>query len=267
MKPSTGNGPLGLSEGRSGSRARGRPRSEASARAPAPGAATGLPAEARIDRSSPIPDQVYRILRQAILTLRMPPGAVIIEKDITNHLGISRTPVRDAIRLLAEERLVNIKPQSGTYVALIDRHRLEEGRLIRRALEIEGIRLAARHVDEAAIERLHDLIALQARAAAKGRHAEFIAHDDAFHQFISELSGHERLWGIINRSKAHLDRVRHLSSPLPREASKAIAQHRAIVGALARGGAERAVKALAHHLDDAYERLTVVLAGHADMVD
>jgi GntR family transcriptional regulator, rspAB operon transcriptional repressor len=253
MKPSTGIGLVGERAEKSGRRGRGQPR-------------PALPVEARIDRSTTIPDQVYRILRHAILTLRLAPGAVIVEKDITDHLGISRTPLRDAIRLLADERLVDIKPQSGTYVALIDRHRLEEGRLIRRALELEGIRLAAGHVDEAAIERLQDLLTLQARAAAKGRHEEFVAHDDAFHRFISELSGHERLWGIINRSKADLDRVRHLSSSLPRQEAKAIAQHRAIVQALARGGPDLAVKALAHHLDDAYERLLVVLKSHADMV-
>ena len=124
-----------------------------------------LPEDARIERSSPIPDQVYRILRQAILSLAMPPGAVIVEKEITDRLGISRTPVRDAIRQLADERLVDIKPQSGTYVALIDRHQLEQGRLIRRALEVEGIKLAAPNVDERALERLEDLVALQERAA------------------------------------------------------------------------------------------------------
>jgi len=63
---------------------------------------TVLPEDSRIDRASPIPDQVYRILRQAIITLRMPPGSVIIEKQITDQLGISRTPVRDAIRQLAD---------------------------------------------------------------------------------------------------------------------------------------------------------------------
>jgi DNA-binding GntR family transcriptional regulator len=266
MKPSIRIGLADKAARRSNSRSRDRARSGASARAVAPGAGTALPTEARIDRSSPIPGQVYRILRHAILTLRMPPGAVVIEKDITDHLDISRTPVRDAVRLLADERLVNIKPQSGTYVALIDPRRLEEGRLIRRALEIEGIRLASRHVDEAAIERLQDLLALQERAAAKGRHEEFVAHDDAFHQFISELSGHERLWGIVNRSKADLDRVRHLSSSLPPQEAKAIAQHRAIVQALARGSAERAAKVLAHHLDDAYQHLLAVLKRHADMV-
>src|SRR5262245_38429572 len=89
--------------------------------------------DAGIDRAQPIPDQVYRLLRQSIITLRLPPGATIIEKQITDHLGISRTPVRDALRQLADEGLVNVKPQSGTFVALIDRQQLEEGRLIRRS--------------------------------------------------------------------------------------------------------------------------------------
>ena len=226
-----------------------------------------LPADARIDRSSPIPDQVYRLLRQAIITLRLPPGLVIIEKHITDQLGISRTPVRDAIRQLADERLINIRPQSGTYVALIDRHQLEEGRLIRRALEVEGIKLAVAHVDDAAIERLRDLLALQERAASRQRHDDFITYDDQFHRVISELSGYSRLWRIINRSKAQLDRVRHLNSPIPHQEEKAVAQHTAIVEAMARRNVERAVKALTVHLDDAYDRLSVLLQQHAEMFE
>src|SRR6267142_1129734 len=126
-----------------------------------------LPEAAQIDRAQPIPEQVYRLLRQSIITLRLPPGATIIEKQITDQLGISRTPVRDALRQLADEGLVTIKPQSGTFVALIDRLQLEEGRVIRRALEIEAIKLAAKHADDAAIERLSDLLALQERAGKR----------------------------------------------------------------------------------------------------
>lgn len=226
-----------------------------------------LPEDARIDRSSPIPDQVYRLLRHAIITSRMPPGAVIIEKQITDQLGISRTPVRDAIRQLADERLINIRPQSGTYVALIDRHQLEEGQIIRRALEVEGIKLAVAHIDDAAIEKLRDLLALQERAAAKQRHEDFITYDDQFHRTISELSGFSRLWRIVNRSKAQLDRIRHLSSPLPHQEEKAIAQHTAVVEALARRNVDRAVKALAFHIDDAYDRLSILLQQHAEMFE
>lgn len=226
---------------------------------------TVLPADPRVDRSAPIPEQVYRILRRAIITLHLPPGAVLVEKQITDQLGISRTPVRDAIRQLADERLVDIRPQSGTYVALIDRHQLEEGRLIRRALEVEGVRLAVERIDAAGIERLRDILALQERAASKQRHEDFIAYDDQFHQMISELSGYSRLWRIINRSKAELDRVRHLSSPLPRQEEKAIAQHTAIVEALAKRNVEKTVKAMTHHLDDAYDRTSILFKQHAEM--
>src|SRR6266446_960726 len=200
-----------------------------------------LPADARIDRSSLIPEQAYRILRHAIITLKMPPGAVIVEKQNTDQLGISRTPVRDAIR------------------------QLEEGRLIRRALEVEGIKLAVARVDDAAIERLRDLLVLQARAADKARHEDFIAYDDQFHQAISEMSGYSRLWRIVDRSKAQLDRVRYLSSPIPHQEEKAIAQHTAIVEAMARRNLDRTVKALTHHLDDAYDRLSILLKQHAEM--
>jgi len=224
-----------------------------------------LPQAAQIDRAQPIPEQVYRLLRQSIITLRLPPGATIIEKQITDHLGISRTPVRDALRQLADEGLVTIKPQSGTFVALIDRLQLEEGRVIRRALEIEAIRLAAAHVDEAAIERLTDLLALQERAGKRDRYDEFIAYDDQFHRTINELSGLPRLWRMISGAKAQLDRVRHLSAPLPGQIERVLAQHRAVVAALARRDPERSIKALAHHLDDAYDRITILLRKHGEL--
>jgi DNA-binding GntR family transcriptional regulator len=228
-------------------------------------AAAVLPEAAQVDRRQPIPEQVYRLLRQSIITMRLPPGATIVEKQITDQLGISRTPVRDALRQLSDEGLVGIKPQSGTFVAPIDRHELEEGRLIRRALEVEGIRLAAAQIGESEIERLNDLIELQGRAAKRSRYADFIAFDDQFHRTISELSGLPRLWRVIHGAKAQLDRVRHMAAPLPGQNERVLAQHRAIVAALARRDPERSVKALTHHLDDAYDRLTVLLERHGEM--
>ena len=230
-----------------------------------PMSAGPLPAAAQIDRAQPIPEQVYRLLRQSIITLRLPPGATIIEKQITDQLGISRTPVRDALRQLADEGLVAIKPQSGTFVALIDRLQLEEGRVIRRALESEAIKLAATHADEAAIERLNDLLALQERAARRNNYNDFIAYDDQFHRTINELSGLPRLWRVISGAKAQLDRVRHLSAPLPGQSARVLAQHRAVVVALARHDPEASIKALTHHLDDAYGRITILLKKHGEL--
>lgn len=229
------------------------------------GPGSPLSAAAQIERGQPIPDQVYRLLRQSIITLRLPPGAAIIEKQITDRLGISRTPVRDALRQLADEGLVNIKPQSGTFVALIDRQQLEEGRIIRRALEIEAIRLAAPRIDATAVERLTDLLALQERAGKRNRYEDFIAIDDQFHRAINELSGLPRLWRVISGAKAQLDRVRHLSAPLPGQTERVLAQHRAVLAALIRHDAERSVKALTHHLDDAYDRIAVLLTQHGEL--
>ena len=227
--------------------------------------AAPLPEAAQIDRSQPIPEQVYRLLRQAIITLRLPPGATIIEKQITDRLGISRTPVRDALRQLADEGLIHVKPQSGTFVALIDRQQLEEGRLIRRALEVEGIKLAVARVAESDIDRLKDILALQERAAQRNRYPEFIAGDDQFHRAISELSGFPRLWRVISGAKAQLDRVRHLSAPLPGQSDRVLRQHRAIVAALAKRDPEQSVRALSHHLDDAYDRIAVLLRDQKEL--
>lgn len=223
-----------------------------------------LPADARIERGRPIPDQVYALLRRTIVTLRLPPGAAIVEKDITRQLGISRTPVRDALRLLAEEGLVDIKPQSGTFVALINQAQLEEGRLIRRALEIEGIKLAVARVTPAAIDSLYNLVDQQERAAGRGDHVAFIDLDDRFHRQISEMSGHLRLWKVINGVKAQLDRLRLMTAPLPGQNRRVVGQHQAIADALQKRNEERAVRALEHHLDDAYAQLAKVMEQHRE---
>jgi DNA-binding GntR family transcriptional regulator len=234
--------------------------------AQAEAAASGLPSDARIDRSRPIPDQVYALLRRTIVTLRLPPGAAIVEKDITQQLHISRTPVRDAVRLLAEEGLVNIRPQSGTFVALINREQLEEGRLIRRALEIEGIKLAVQNVTQERIDALQDVIQAQERAGSRGDHITFIDLDDRFHRQISEMSGHLRLWKVINGVKAQLDRMRLMTSPVPGQDRRVIGQHQAIADALQKRNEERCVRALEHHLDDAYAQLTKVIEQHRELI-
>jgi len=229
-------------------------------------APSGLPLDARIDRGRSIPDQVYALLRRTIVTLRLPPGAAIVEKDVTRQLGISRTPVRDAVRLLAEEGLINIKPQSGTFVALINREQLEEGRLIRRALEIEGIKLAVRNVTQERIEALQDIIAAQERAGGRGDHIAFIDLDDRFHRQISEMSGHLRLWKVIAGVKAQLDRMRLMTAPVPGQDRRVIGQHQAIADALQKRNEERCVRALEHHLDDAYAQLSKVIEQHSELM-
>src|ERR1700682_5272572 len=101
----------------------------------------------RVDRTrGPLREQIYRMIRRMILTGEFAPGLVIDEKAIALKLGVSRTPVREAVKKLSDENLVDVRAQSATAIAAIDRKLIHEAFLIRRALEVESIGIAAGRV-------------------------------------------------------------------------------------------------------------------------
>src|SRR5262249_39328891 len=124
---------------------------------------------------------VYRALRDDIVSMRREPGQPIVEKEIALKRGLSRTPVREALLRLADEALVEIFPQSGTFVARIPVGALPEAILMRTALEQTTARLAAERAEASHVARLHGLIERQRRVAARGDRDRFHAADEAFH--------------------------------------------------------------------------------------
>jgi len=212
----------------------------------------------RIERSRPIGEQLYVLLRRAIVTCRLNPGDAIAETTITARFGVSRTPLREAFRRLAADGLVDIRPQSGTFVSPIDRRGWEEGRVIRAALEVTGIRLAAAIITPPALDELGYLLERQRRAAHRGWNEEFHELDDRFHAAISAASGLPRLWRVIDGAKAQLDRARYLALPVLRRASATVDEHQAIFDALAARDPDRSAAQLDRHLrrsDEAMSRL------------
>ena len=211
-----------------------------------------------IDRSRPIGEQLYALLRRAIVTCRLNPGDAIVEAAVTDRLGVSRTPLREAFRQLAADGLVDVRPQSGTFVSPIDRRGWEEGRVIRAAIEVTGIRLAAPGIAPAALDDLGDLLERQRRAAQRGWNEELHALDDCFHAAISAASGLPRLWRVIDGAKAQLDRARYLALPVLGRAGATINEHQAIFDALAARDPDRSAAQLECHLrqsDEAMGRL------------
>ncbi|GGD98942.1 GntR family transcriptional regulator [Aureimonas endophytica] len=206
-------------------------------------------------------EQIYGLLRQAIVRLAMVPGAAISEKELCLQYGVSRTPVREALKRLAEEDLVDVFPHSGTYVSKISYEVAEEGFVIRRALEIESIRRATRFVTEAEIRRLDALIAEMRDILRRDALTDYIEVDDAFHATIAEISRFPRIWKFINLMKAHLDRMRQLSAPVPGHLAEVTEQHAAIVRALERRNADQAELAMKIHLDASF---AVMSAMHED---
>jgi len=167
----------------------------------------------RLDRSRPLREQIYDLVRQLILTGKIAPGDVLDEKSIAASLNVSRTPVREAVKKLSDEHLVDVVAQSGTRATHIDRAEVEQAFLIRRALEMESAAQAAQRMTEAHADALNDLLLQHARAIERRRFAEAIATDDRFHRYIADISNLDRLWRAIDISKAQLDRCRHVMLP------------------------------------------------------
>jgi GntR family transcriptional regulator, rspAB operon transcriptional repressor len=211
------------------------------------------------DKRIPLREQVYQLVRQRIVTGQIAPGESIDDKLIAAELNISRTPVREAVKKLSDENLVDVVAQSGTRASRIDIHEVRQAFLIRRALEMESAASAARVTTANHIDVLKQVLESHERLIAQRKYVEAIAADDQFHRSIAAMSNLNRLWTIIDISKAQLDRCRHKMLPRPGEAEATIKQHKAIIKAIASGDSDAARLAMAKHLDSAFANTMKVL--------
>jgi len=237
--------------------------SVAASKSTAPGAEASV-LNVRPDRSRPLGPQIYTVLRRAIVRGMFDQNEPIDERRIAAELGVSRTPVREAVRRLVDERLVDVVAQSSTRVAPLDLGLLEESRLIRRTLEMESAAQAAPRMTARHATALKDTIRLQRKCIDEERFGDAIEVDDEFHHAIASISGLERLWRTIELEKAHVDRCRHRMLPLPGEAETTLIHHGRIIEALCSGDAARARAAMAAHLDTAWETTRQAVARDQD---
>lgn len=212
----------------------------------------------RIDPALPKTSQVYAIMRSAIVNLHLAPSSSVHEKLICERLGISRTPLREAILQLQAENLVSVVPNSGTYVSRIDLQSVFDGHLVRDALELKVVRQAANRMTTQ-VERALDFSMHQQRRMAQDQDYDgFYELDDSFHAMICTAGASAHIWKIINGAKAQLDRVRRLSYPLPSHLDVVLAEHAAVVDGLKARDADAAAAAMQVHMD----RIFTVIRRH-----
>lgn len=209
-------------------------------------------------------DQVYAALREAIVSAELEPGRKLSENELADLLGVSRTPVREALARLRDDRLVAIVPQLGTFVTLISDEAIADAAFVREALECSAIRLATELATPAQLEELQANLAAQERAEQQGDVDAFDSLDAALHRSLCELSGRDIAWRLSRRANGHLDRVRRLSLPEPGYLAEMVSEHRAVVAAVADGDAERAEETLRHHLRMVLSSLPQIRAAHPD---
>ncbi|MEX1141613.1 MAG: GntR family transcriptional regulator [Thermoleophilaceae bacterium] len=192
--------------------------------------------------------QVYAALRDAIVRAELEPGTRLSENALAERLGVSRTPVREALAQLRDERLVAIVPQLGTFVTRIDFGAVADALFVREALECSAVRLASERAQASDLEELQANLAAQEGAQERDDHERFDTLDSTLHRKLCELSGREIAWWLSRRAQGQLDRVRRLSLPEPGYLGEMVSEHRAVVAAVAEGDADGAEKALRHHL-------------------
>jgi DNA-binding GntR family transcriptional regulator len=221
------------------------------------------------DRSSRMSARVraYRALKDAIVRAELEPGRRLSENELAALLGVSRTPVREALARLRDERLVVIVPQLGTFVTRISTVAVGDAQFIREALECASVREAAANATADDVAALEANLAAQERAREEHDADAFYALDDAFHKSLCDLSRHREVWGVSQRAKSHLNRVRRLSIPVSTYLEDMIAQHRQVLAAVAAHDADRAEQELRHHLRDVLQAVPAIRAQHPDFFD
>lgn len=209
-------------------------------------------------------DRVYRTLREAITTASLVPGRRLSENELAGELGVSRTPIREALALLREERLVAIVPQLGTFVTRISPHAVADAAFVREALECSAVRLAARRIAPDVLAGLEANLAAQEQAREAADVGAFDGLDDDLHRVLCEASGHGIAWTLAHRANGQLDRVRRLSLREPGYLAEMVAEHADVLAAVATGDADGAEQALRHHLRMVPSLLPAIRAAHPD---
>ncbi|MFQ5409150.1 MAG: GntR family transcriptional regulator [Anaerolineales bacterium] len=193
-------------------------------------------------------ERVYQLLREDILSNRLPPGAPLHEEVVAAGFGVSRGPVREALRRLDAEGLVNLVPRRVAVVSSFSREEFLDAYRVREALEVLAVRLATARLnatDISALEQLHEQMV--ASAAAEDMDGFFSANM-AFHALIADRSGNEKLREFYHPLVNQMRRYRVSSVSLRGGLQRSCDEHRRVLDAIRAGAADEAARLLSEHI-------------------
>jgi GntR family transcriptional regulator, rspAB operon transcriptional repressor len=176
--------------------------------------------------------RVYQTLRHAILALDYRPGEILRKPDICEALGVSRSPVADAVARLQAEGLVDVVPQAGTFVARFSMQEIREGAFLREAIEVAAIERVATRITDEELQLLRRNLTVQAALVADGDTPGFYAMDAAMHALLLSFTGFPKLGQVAETAWLHVNRARQLILPVPGRVQATLAEHQSIFAAL-----------------------------------
>ncbi len=176
--------------------------------------------------------RVYASLREAILSMSFRPGDIIRKPEICEALGVSRSPVSEAVARLAVEHLVRVVPQAGTYVARFSLEEIREGVFLREALELAAVERVARVITEDQLVQLRRNLRLQQALIEDMDVDGFYQTDAAMHELILSFTGFKRVAALADTSWVHVNRARQLILPASGRVQATLTEHQAILSAI-----------------------------------
>jgi DNA-binding GntR family transcriptional regulator len=203
-------------------------------------------------------DQAYFAIRALIVSLELAPGDPIREPDLTAQLGIGRTPIREALRRLALERLVEVYPRRGMFVTTVDVRDLARLCEVRAVLEPEAARLAAERATRPDLEVINALLEELLDTRRRDDRA-LIDLDERIHRAIYRTSHNQLLEETLEWYYTHALRIWMLALDRTRTLQSAVLEHHELLDAIARGKGERAAELMRAHVEHFEQAMRDVL--------
>ncbi|GAV22801.1 GntR family transcriptional regulator [Carboxydothermus pertinax] len=219
-----------------------------------------------LDNYKPLRELVFETLREAIINGVLKPGERLMEVQLAEELGVSRTPVREAIRKLELEGFVVMIPRKGAYVAGISLKDVADVFEVRAALESLAAGLAAERITDEEIEELERVLVQQQNLADSDRLEDIIKVDTDFHDVLYRASRNERLIQIVSHLREQIQRFRTASLSQPGRMRIALEEHKEIVEAIAERNVEKAQALAREHIENAEQSMINGLKERGELV-
>jgi DNA-binding GntR family transcriptional regulator len=205
------------------------------------------------EQAPSLADQAYVAIRDLIVSLKMKPGALIDERRLIESLGIGRTPVREALRRLAQEQLVEVFPRRGMFVSGVDARDLARISEVREALEPQAARLAAERATAAERDELRALL------AAIGTNANLIELDERIHRAVYRAAHNELMTTTLGQYYVLALRIWMIALDRAHGLAEAVEAHRELLQAIVEGDGERAAAVMRAHVENFEQAMREVL--------
>lgn len=213
----------------------------------------------RLEGYQPLRDMVFDVLMNAIMQGQLSPGERLLEVQLADEMGVSRTPVREAIRRLELEGFVVMVPRKGAYVAGLSIDDVESVYEIRTALETLAVRLAAQRMEAADYEQLDELAGKMQQTWQEGDVDNWVNLDARFHELLYTFSRNERLISMMSNIMEQLSRYRIISLANVEVRQNSLNEHQTLIEALKRRDSDAAADAAAHHIENTKQSLVNML--------